>query len=159
MVSRRSEEAHIAFSWRTTLSSNIFNTSPRLSFPGFHADLVFTLLTYAFALSNLARHTVCSLGRYEHDRAISDAERKAKDEKLNAAVTFLCRASGIYTYIGDTVLSKWETSREMGPTGLEKPPELSQEINSALAKCVFRYRVLTAISSYLIATERQTGSG
>jgi hypothetical protein len=126
------------FSWRTTLSSNIFNTSTRLSFPGFHADLAFALLTYAFALSNLARHTVLSLGRYEYERAISDFERKVKDEKLNVAVTFLCRASGIYTYIGDTVLSEWEMHRGGGPTGFEKPPELSREVNSALAKCVFR---------------------
>lgn len=142
------------FSWRTTLSSNIFNTSPRLSFPGFHADLAFTLLTYAFALSNLARHTVLSLGRYEYDRAISDADRKVKDEKLNVAVTFLCRASGIYTYIGDTVLLEWETNREGGPTGFEKPPELSQEINSALAKCVFRHWVSTATTLHLIDVER-----
>lgn len=122
------------FSWRTTLSSNIFNTSSRLSFPGFYADLVFTLLTHAFALSNLARHTVLSLGRYEYDRAISDSERKAKDEKLNIAVTFLCRASGIYTYIGDAVLSEWETNRGGGPTGFDKPPELSREIHGALAQ-------------------------
>jgi hypothetical protein len=124
----------LVFSWRTTLSSNIFNTSPRMSFSGFHADLAFTLLTYAFALSNLARHTVLTLGRYEYDRAISDSERKVKDDKLNVAVTFLCRASGIYSYISDHVLLEWETSRGGGPTGFDKSPELSKEVNSALAK-------------------------
>jgi hypothetical protein len=96
------------------------------------------LLTYAFALSNLARHTVLSLGRYEHDRAITDSDRKIKDEKLNVAVNFLCRASGVYTYIADTVLPEWETNRAGGPPGFEKPPELSREVNSALAKYVVR---------------------
>ncbi|KAF5380535.1 hypothetical protein D9615_004724 [Tricholomella constricta] len=127
-------KSELSFSWRTTLSANIFNTSPRLSLPGLQADLAFSLLTYAFALSNLARSTANSLGRYERDRAISDSERKAKDEQLNVAVDFLCRVSGIYTYVGDTVLPEWETHIRGRPTGFEKPPDLSREVNSALAK-------------------------
>ncbi|KAG5653517.1 hypothetical protein H0H81_012590 [Sphagnurus paluster] len=123
-----------AFSWRTTLSASIFNTSPRLSLPGLHADLAFSLLTYAFALSNLARSTVNSLGRYERDRAISDSDRKSKDEQLNVAVDFLCRASGVFTYIGDTVLPEWETHVKTGPTAFEKPPDLRREVNIALSK-------------------------
>ncbi|GLB37781.1 putative BRO1-like domain containing protein [Lyophyllum shimeji] len=123
-----------SFSWRTTLSANIFNTSPRLSIPGLQADLAFSLLTYAFALSNLARSTTISLGRYERDRAISELDRKAKDEQLNVAVDFLCRASGIFTYIADTVLPAWESEAKRAPMAFEKPPDLSREVNSALAK-------------------------
>ncbi|KAG6866389.1 hypothetical protein C0991_004673 [Blastosporella zonata] len=124
------------FSWRTTLSANIFHSSPRLSIPGLQADLAFSLLTYAFALSNLARSTVISLGRYEYDRAISESDRKAKDDQLNVAVDFLCRASGIYTYVADTVIPEWENQVKRGPTGFEQPPELSREVVNALAKYV-----------------------
>ncbi|KDR75105.1 hypothetical protein GALMADRAFT_69154 [Galerina marginata CBS 339.88] len=121
------------FSWRTTLSANIFNSSPRLDLPGLHADYAFSLLTYGFALTNLAHSIVTSVGIYEHDRAISDTDRKAKDEKLNVAVDFLCRASGIFTYISDTVLPDWETTRG-SPPAFHKPPDLGRETNSALAK-------------------------
>ena len=105
--------------------------------PGLHADLVFTLLTYAFALSNLAQSNVESVGSYETDRAISESERKAKDDRLNVAVDFLCRASGIFAYIGETTLSEWETHRASSP-GFAKPPDVTREVVDALAKCVFQ---------------------
>lgn len=103
--------------------------------PGLHADYAFSLSTNAFALSNLAYSIVTSVGIYEHDRAISDADRKAKDEKLNVAVDFLCRASGIFSFISNTVIPEWETNRT-GPPGPQRPPDVSREVNSALAKCV-----------------------
>ncbi|KAJ7134416.1 BRO1 domain-containing protein [Mycena epipterygia] len=120
------------FSWRTTLSANLFNTSPRLSLPSLQADLAYSLLTYAFALSNLARSKVSSLGAYEHDRAISDADRKVKDAQLTVAADLLCRASGIFSYISETVLLDWESSSST--TSFVKPPDLSREVNNALAK-------------------------
>ena len=123
------------FSWRTTLSSNLFHSSPRLSFPTLYADLAFSLLTYGFALSNLARSVVMSLGNYERDRGISDNERKAKDEKLNFAVMLLCKASGVFSYIGDTVLSDWWGGVESdGRATVHLPPDLSREVNFALSK-------------------------
>ncbi|KAG6891493.1 hypothetical protein C0992_005632 [Termitomyces sp. T32_za158] len=136
-------------SWRTTLSANIFNASPRLSIPGLQADLAFSLLTYAFALSNLARSTVHSLGRYEFDRAVTESERKAKDDQLNIAVDFLCRASGIYSYIAKTVIPLWEDQIKGGPTGFEQPPELYREVNNALAKMALADAQTLAIRKYL----------
>ncbi|KAJ7935452.1 BRO1 domain-containing protein [Mycena leptocephala] len=119
------------FSWRTTLSASLFNTSPRLSLPSLHADFAYSLLTYAFALSNLARSKVSSLGTYEHDRAISDADRKAKDNQLTVAADLLCRASGIFSYLSETVLVDWEGASSSAHA---KPPDLSREVNNALAK-------------------------
>ena len=84
-------------------------------------------------MSNLAYSIVTSVGIYEHDRAISDTDRKVKDEKLNVAVDFLCRASGIFSYISDTVLPEWETTRG-SPPGFAKPPDVTREVTSALAK-------------------------
>lgn len=124
------------FSWRTTLSANLFNTSPRLSIPSLYADLSFSLLTYAFALSNLARSIVASLGTYERERGISDIERKAKDEKLNFSVTLLCRASGLFSHISEQVLLDWDKHRAANLTVADvgRPPDLSREVNAALAK-------------------------
>lgn len=123
------------FSWRTTLSAHLFNNSPRLSLPTLHSELVFTLLTYGFALFNLARLNVVALGTYERERGISDGERKAKDEKLGFAVTLLCRASGIFEHVSTTVLSDAEQTPGW-QSGRDRPPELSKEVSLALSKCV-----------------------
>ncbi|KAG2148665.1 uncharacterized protein EDB93DRAFT_1084822 [Suillus bovinus] len=134
------------FSWRTTLSAHLFHKSPRIALTSLHADLAFSLLTYAFALSNFARVTVASLGSYEHDRAISEIERKAKDEKLNFAVTMLCRASGIFTYVSEKVLSDWDKAGE-GASG--RPPDLRKEVNAALAKMALADAQTLAIRKFL----------
>lgn len=119
------------FSWRSTLSESLFNSSPRQSVPSLHADLAFTLLTYAFVLSNLARTTVASLGNYECERSISDADRKAKDEKLNFAVTLLCRAGGVYKHLSEKVLPEWDKSDS---SSQGRPPDVTQQVTNALAK-------------------------
>ncbi|KAH8118953.1 BRO1 domain-containing protein [Phellopilus nigrolimitatus] len=119
------------FSWRSTLSANHFNTSPRQSVPSLHADLAFTLLTYAFVLSNLARVTVASLGRYECERAISEVERKAKDDKLNFSVVLLCRACGVFKHLSEKVLPEWDKGESSSHS---RPPDVTQEVTNALAK-------------------------
>ncbi|KAG1847433.1 hypothetical protein C8R48DRAFT_837134 [Suillus tomentosus] len=122
------------FSWRTTLSAHLFHMSPRIALASLHADLASSLLTYAFALSNFARVTVASLSSYEYDRAISEIERKAKDEKLNFAVTMLCRASGIFsTYVSEKVLLDWDK----GEGASVRPPNLRKEVNAVLANLRF----------------------
>ncbi|THH28751.1 hypothetical protein EUX98_g5447 [Antrodiella citrinella] len=125
------------FSWRTTLSSSLFNASPRLSFPSLAAELAFTLLTYAFALSNLARAVVESLGSYEYERAISDAERKAKDERLAFAVALLCKSAGIFEHIAKEVMPAWDEARRrvaLGGISCPNPPDLSREVLIGLSK-------------------------
>ncbi|PCH36083.1 hypothetical protein WOLCODRAFT_140215 [Wolfiporia cocos MD-104 SS10] len=125
------------FSWRTTLSSNLFHNSPRISIPTLSTELIFTLLTYASALSNLSRTIVQSLGLYERDRAISDADRKAKDERLGFAVTLLCRAAGVFEFIGKDCLAEWERERErVVAAGMTcpRPPDLSREVVIGLSK-------------------------
>lgn len=135
------EAWRLEFSWRSVLSTHIFNSPPRLTLPSLHTDYAFTLLTYAFALSNLARVTVLSLGTYEHDRAISEADRRIKDEKLNVAVSFLCTASGVFDFVGEKVVPEWEANTGGGTQGLSRPPELSQEVNRALAKSAYSSQI------------------
>ncbi|KAF9050057.1 BRO1-like domain-containing protein [Panaeolus papilionaceus] len=136
------------FSWRTTLSANVFNSSPRLNIPGIHADYAFTLLTYAFALSNLAYIIVTSVGQYELDRAISEEERKAKETKLSNAVDFLCRASGIFSFVGDTVLPDWDVSKT-SPSSFSRPADLNREVIEALAKMSLADAQTLAIRRFL----------
>lgn len=97
---------------------------------GFAAELTFTLLTYGFALSNLARSTVLSLGNYEHDRHITDAERRTKDEKLNFAVNLLGRAGGVYLHIAQVVLPQCVT---LNPDSSKRLPDLSRDVVTALS--------------------------
>ncbi|KAJ4490854.1 BRO1 domain-containing protein [Lentinula aciculospora] len=120
------------YSWRTTLSASFLNNSPRLDLRSFHAEHACSLLTYAFALSNLARNIVAGLGLYERDRAISQAERETKEEKLKHATSHLCRASGIFSYLSETVLPGLQTSASTSKSKL--PPDLLPEVNIALAK-------------------------
>ena len=95
------------------------------------------MLTDGYCLSNLARCVVISLGDYEHDRAIAGEELKAKDERLNFAVTLLCKASGIFEYVAKTVLGKWEQEKHTIKRDHANPPELSREVAIGLS----RYRV------------------
>ncbi|KAG8977444.1 hypothetical protein FRC05_001842 [Tulasnella sp. 425] len=121
------------FSWRSTLSSRGFATpSSRTDVPSLYADLAFTLLTLAYAYSNLSSVTLAAIGQYELERTISDAERKAKDEKLNFAANLLARASGVYEHLAERVLPEWD--KAIGATKTERPPELAKVVVTALAK-------------------------
>lgn len=122
------------FSWRTILSTNLFNTSPRLSIPTFTADLAFILLTYGFALSNLARSYVTALDTHGRDQVVAESDRKTRDEQLNVAVSFLRRASGIFSYVSENVLATWNVSKPGSASNLKKPPDLTEEMSGALAK-------------------------
>jgi hypothetical protein len=120
------------FSWRTTLSANILSSSPRLPVSTLPAEVAFTLLTYGVCLANLARASVIGAGHYEHEAALSEADRKQKDEKIQFAVNLLCRASGIFQHISDVVIGQWEAAVE-GPS-IVRPPELTREVNLGLSK-------------------------
>lgn len=120
----------IAFSWRVTLGSNVFQHSPRTSVVGLAAELTFTLLTYAFALSNLARSIVIILGDYEHNRHSSESDHKLKDDRLQSALTLLCRASGVFLYTAQVVLPKAET---LNPESSKKIPDMNKDVVAALS--------------------------
>ncbi|KAF8629907.1 hypothetical protein AX15_003259 [Amanita polypyramis BW_CC] len=122
------------FSWRTTLSANMFNSSPRLSVPTLTADLAFVLLTYAYALSNLARSYVTALNSYEHDRTTAESDRKSKDEQLGVAVSFLRRASGVFLHVSEIMPADWNTSKLGDTSSFKRPPDLTKEVTSALSK-------------------------
>ncbi|EIN11496.1 hypothetical protein PUNSTDRAFT_131661 [Punctularia strigosozonata HHB-11173 SS5] len=86
------------------------------------------------ALSNLARATAAALGAYDRSRALSEQERRVKDDKLNFAVTLLCRASGVFAYVSEAVLPQWEEGIA-GKPGISRPPDLNREVTIGLSKC------------------------
>jgi len=80
---------------------------------------------------------VVSLGTYETERAITDTDRKAKDERLGFAVTLLCKSAGIFEYVAKEVMSSWDTARELAiAAGIPcpRPPDLSREVLIGLSK-------------------------
>ena len=109
----------------------MLNSSPRQDIRSLDADLSFSLLTYAFALSNLARSNIAALGKYEIERGTSKTDREVKDEKLNFAITLLCRASGVFQYLSDTVLPEWD---RVGTSPGIRPPDITPGVTTALSK-------------------------
>ncbi|KAJ3774086.1 pH-response regulator protein palC, partial [Lentinula raphanica] len=125
-------KAEPVFSWRTTLSSSSLNISPKISLQSLNADNACSLLTCAFAHANLARTIVGNLGPFEYDRAISQVEREAKEEQLKHAISHLCQASGIFTYLSETILPQLQTSASTSKFKL--PPDLLPEVSTALSR-------------------------
>lgn len=109
------------------------NSSPRLDFPTLYADLHFCLLTYSFALCNAANAVVSSLGDYERQKYASEADRKANDERVNLAVTFLCRASGVFSHLAEVVLPLLRSSPATIAT-LPRVSDVNRDVMVALAK-------------------------
>lgn len=80
-----------------------------------------------------------SLRTYETERAISDIERQAKDERLGHAVAHLRTSAGIYEYVAKEVIVKWDLAREAAISlGMQcpQPPDLSKEVLIGLSKSV-----------------------
>ncbi|EJU04137.1 pH-response regulator protein palC [Dacryopinax primogenitus] len=122
------------FSWRSTLSSHLLKNSPRVEGTGFYYELCFCLLTYAYGLCDLAHATVASLGNYEQEGYLSEAERKEKDEQLNFAARTLCKAAGIFKSIPDAILPQWAKVNSASSKGKDRPPDLSPEVLATLPK-------------------------
>lgn len=91
-------------------------------------------MTLGLVLYNLAERQVSSLGNYESQRQTSENERKRLDELINSAADMLCRASGVFGFISQTLLP--ERERRVGSSS-SLPIDLSQEMTGALAEYVF----------------------
>ncbi|THV03167.1 hypothetical protein K435DRAFT_748119 [Dendrothele bispora CBS 962.96] len=138
------------FSWRVTLSTNVLSTSPRPSYPSFQVEYAYSLLTYAFTLSNFARAIVFSLGDFENDHTISQSDRESKDAQLKHATTHLTRASSVLSYVSETILPEWEYgAKQSGSLSIKKPPDLSREVIAALSKLALADAQSLAIRKHL----------
>ncbi|PWZ00023.1 hypothetical protein BCV70DRAFT_161602 [Testicularia cyperi] len=119
------------FSWRTCLSSPTLRGAQRIELVGLYYEICSTLLAYALVLSNFSASIVASLGEYERDRSLSDADRGVKNDRLKAAADTLCRAAGILAHLSSHLIPRWESHHGI-PEG--RPPELTRELTLALSK-------------------------
>ena len=119
------------FSWRTTLSSYLFKSSPRVVLRGLHYEVCAVLLLYGTALSNFAAAAVTSLGNYELDKTLLAADRKRKDDTLKWAADTFCKAAGIFEYLSEQMIPAWEA--QVGRID-GRPPDLTKEVTIALSK-------------------------
>ena len=119
------------FSWRTTLSSSFLRSPPRIQLPGLYYEMCSCLLLSGAALSNFAASMASSLGHYERDRNLSDAQRKVNDEKLKTAADTLCRACGIFEHLSEVLIPQWEN--QVGRID-GRPPDVTREVTLAFSK-------------------------
>ncbi|KIY68896.1 hypothetical protein CYLTODRAFT_350629 [Cylindrobasidium torrendii FP15055 ss-10] len=148
------------FSWRSTLSTHLLSTSsPRVSLPSLHADYVSVLLSYAYALSNLAWTSASSASSSssQASAASQTSSTATPDEKLTHAVTFLCRASGVFASIAGSALPEWAGSRTGGLVGLALPVDYTTEVAEALAKIALADAQSLAIHKLLLRAAHHSG--
>ena len=119
------------FAWQPTVSRSRRPGTTMIESANIYLEVYFTLMTYAAALGNHAAALVQSLGVYELDSGQSSASRHESEEQLKHAADHLCRAAGVFEYVGGRVLPQWQQHGEQ----LEPPTvEVTSEVVMALAK-------------------------
>jgi hypothetical protein len=125
-------------------------TSSLANLPAFGSELVMTLTSYASALSNLAYDTLRdplasrNTGMRDRQPMTSSTEDRRKIDKMVQAADMLCRASGVFDYVAQTVLPLWEAriadstngksgAFRMGKGKAKMPGEFSRDVQRALA--------------------------
>ncbi|KAJ9121671.1 hypothetical protein QFC22_002291 [Naganishia vaughanmartiniae] len=139
-----------AFPWKSLITSSSMGSPSIQNLPAFGSELVMTLTCYAAALSNLANDTLrdpysATQGSSSNrQRMTSTAEDKRKIDKLAQAADMLCRASGLFDYIAQTLLPEWEAriadstdvksgAMRLGKGKAKMPGEFSRDVQRALA--------------------------
>jgi hypothetical protein len=98
-----------------------------------HFELTATLLSYGICLANSAAVLVSSLGSYEISSSVSSSAITTHDETVNQAADVLCRASGIFSHLAQTVIPRWEAA--VGIESLRsRPIEFTRDAATALSK-------------------------
>jgi len=98
-----------------------------------HFELTATLLSYAICLANASATLVSSLGSYEISSSVSSSAISVHDETVNQAAEMLCRASGVFLCLAETVIPRWEAA--VGIESLRaRPVEFTRDAATALSK-------------------------
>ncbi|GAA6022246.1 hypothetical protein JCM11491_001680 [Sporobolomyces phaffii] len=138
------------FVWKSSLSNRALHKKERtkVALPSFHFELTATLLSYGICLANAAAVLVVSLGSYEISSSVSSAAIAVHDETINQAAETLCRASGIFLHLAETVIPRWEAA--VGIESLKsRPIEFSRDAATALSKMCLADANLLAIRRLL----------
>lgn len=139
------------FPWKSIVTSSSMGASSLANLPAFGSELVMTLTCYAAALCNLAYDTLRdplsatrSTGYRDRQPMTSSADDKRKVDKMAQAADMLCRASGVFDYVAQTVLPAWEAriadstdgksgAFRIGKGKAKMPGEFSRDVQRALS--------------------------
>ncbi|GAA5851574.1 hypothetical protein JCM5353_008966 [Sporobolomyces roseus] len=137
------------FVWKSSLSSQALKKNrTKVALPSFHFELTATLLSYAICLANASATLVSSLGSYEISSSVSSSAISVHDETVNQAAEMLCRASGVFLYLAETVIPRWEAA--VGVESLKaRPVEFTRDAATALSKMCLADANLLAIRRLL----------
>ncbi|GAA5959660.1 hypothetical protein JCM3765_007232 [Sporobolomyces pararoseus] len=137
------------FVWKSSLSTQALKKGrAKVALPSFHFELTATLLSYGICLANSAAALVSSLGSYEIASSVSSSAITTHDETVNQAADMLCRASGIFLHLAETVIPRWEAS--VGIESLRaRPIEFTRDAATALSKMCLADANLLAIRRLL----------
>ncbi|CAO3587666.1 unnamed protein product [Absidia cylindrospora] len=131
-------QKNIETSWRSTLSDHIIHTgsnAPRIVGTDIQYELIFVLLTYAYATSLQGSEYLLALQSNGPD--VSTIYNKTADALNTAASLFL--------FIADQVIPKWTPASENN-----RPVETIREMSVALSKMTLADAQSVAISKALI---------
>ncbi|KAL0088326.1 pH-response regulatory protein PalC [Phycomyces blakesleeanus] len=130
---------NIETSWRSTLSDHIIHTgsnAPRIVCPDIYYELIFVLLTYAYACSLQGNDTLKAVQEQGSDAAAI----------YNKVADALNTAAGIFQYLANEILPKWRQPPD------NRPVETIKELLVALSKMALADAQSIAISKALVNT-------
>ncbi|CDS13494.1 hypothetical protein LRAMOSA05670 [Lichtheimia ramosa] len=128
---------NIETSWRSTLSDHIIHTgsnAPRIVCGGIYYELIFVLMTYAYAWS-----------MQSHDILKTVQEGSSSPTQYNKAADALNIAASVFHFIAYDVIPKWRQSPE------NRPVETIKELPAALSKMALADAQYIAINKALLA--------
>lgn len=132
----------LVFNWKETLTGS----NKKTPLPGIQGELVHVLLINGKAICNLAATLVASVGNYEITEAaiLSEEERKKKEERLKFAADLLCRAAGMFEFVGNDLMKEWENE-----IGLARLSQLGRSAESTREMCIALARLSQAEAELL----------
>ncbi|KAI7870872.1 hypothetical protein BDF14DRAFT_1770632 [Spinellus fusiger] len=128
---------NIETSWRSTLGDHILysgSNAPRIVCPDIHYELIFVLMTYAYACSLQGNELLKNLQSHGSDTAIL----------YNKVADALITAAGIFQYLANDVVPKWRQPPE------NRPVETIKEFLVALSKMTLADAQSVAICKALV---------
>ncbi|KAF7730444.1 hypothetical protein EC973_002251 [Apophysomyces ossiformis] len=154
------KQKNIETSWRSTLSDHLIHTgsnAPRIMCSDIHYELIFVLMTYAYACSLQSNDILKSV---QHDSASASMQYKKaciiseKRTKEIACMIMMMRtlkaadalntAAGVFQYVANEVIPKWRQPSS------NRPVETIKELSTALSKMALADAQSIAISNALL---------
>ncbi|ORX47424.1 hypothetical protein DM01DRAFT_1339055 [Hesseltinella vesiculosa] len=137
----------IETSWRSTLSDHIIHTgsnAPRIIGAGIHYELMFVLLTYAYATSLQGSEYVRTLQQMQPDSPTAPMPTNSPLATLyNKAADSLNTAASVFLHVADQVIPSYKLANK------DSPVETLRDVSVALSKMTMADAQSVAINKAL----------